>query len=51
MKKSSTSNKNSIQWFSKNKVPNQGNRYINFAMEVSKMGIIIVECFLKWFEI
>jgi hypothetical protein len=45
MKKSSTSNTNSIQWFSKNKVPNQENRYINFAMEVSKMGIIIVYTF------
>jgi hypothetical protein len=42
MKKSSMSNKNSIQWFSKNKVPNQGNRYLNFTMEVSKMSIRIV---------
>jgi hypothetical protein len=37
MKKSSMTDKNTIPWSY-----NQGNWYLNFAMEVSKMGIRIV---------
>jgi hypothetical protein len=36
MKKSSMTDKNTVQWSS-----NQGNWYLNFAMDVSKMRIRI----------